>query len=79
MALTARRFLIGLALAWLVPLGTHAVGLDAILPLVIVAALVLVQRGATTLLDRVVVALGQLFGALCVGGLLISWWPPAAA
>ncbi len=75
MALTARRFLIGLALAWLIPLGTHAVGLDAILPLVIVAALVLVQRGATTLLDRVVVALGQLFGALCVGGLLISWWP----
>jgi hypothetical protein len=74
-ALTARRFLIGLALAWLIPLCTHAVGLDAILPVLIVAALVLVLRGATTLLDRVVVALGQLFGALCVGGLLISWWP----
>ncbi len=75
MALTARRFLIGLALAWLVPLGTHAIGVDLVLPVLLVAALVAVQRGATTLLDRAVLALGQLFGALCVGGLVISWWP----
>jgi len=74
-ALTAGRFLIGLAVAWLVPLGTHAVGLDLVLPVLLVGALVVVQRGATTLLDRVVLALGQLFGALCLGGLVISWWP----
>jgi hypothetical protein len=74
-ALTARRFLIGLALAWLVPLGTHAIGADLVLPVLLVAALVAVQRGATTLIDRTVLALGQLFGALCVGGLVISWWP----
>jgi len=73
--LTARRFLIGITLAWAIPLGTHAVGLDLVLPVLLVAALVAVQRGATTLLDRVVLALGQLFGALCVGGLVISWWP----
>jgi hypothetical protein len=73
--LTARRFLIGIALAWAIPLGTHAVGLDLILPALLVAALVAVQRGATTLLDRLVLAFGQLFGALCVGGLVISWWP----
>jgi hypothetical protein len=74
-ALTARRFLIGLALAWLVPLGTHAIGVDLILPVLLIAALIAVQRGASTLLDRAVLALGQLFGALCVGGLVMSWWP----
>lgn len=75
MPLTARTFLIGIALAWLIPLGAHAVGVDLILPVLLVAAVVAVQRGATTLLDRVVLALGQLFGALCVGGLVMSWWP----
>ena len=75
MPLTARRFLIGITLAWAIPLGTHAVGLDLVLPVLLVAALVAVQRGATTLLDRTVLALGQLFGAVCVGGLVISWWP----
>jgi hypothetical protein len=66
---------IALALAWLVPLGAHAVGLDVLLPLVVLAALVAVQRGAGPLLDRVVVSLAQLFGALCAAGLIVSWWP----
>lgn len=61
--------------AWLVPLAAHAVGVDALLPLVILAALIMIQRGSATLLDRFVVALGLLVGTTCAAGLVISWWP----
>lgn len=62
-------------LAWVVPVGAHAAGLDVVLPLVVIAGLMMVQRGATGLLDRLVLALVQLFGALCAAGLVLTVWP----
>lgn len=64
-----------LAGCWIVPLATHAVHLDAVLPLIILAGLASIQRSARTWLDRLVIASVQLFGVLCVAGLVISVWP----
>ncbi|MET7420478.1 hypothetical protein [Dactylosporangium sp. NPDC005555] len=64
-----------LALAWLVPLATHPLHLDAVLPLLVLAGAAAIQRGATSLVDRIVTAAGQLFGAACVFGLAITLWP----
>jgi hypothetical protein len=62
-------------LAWVLPLLTHLAGLDAVLPVLILLGLMSLQRGSRTGLDAFVVATVQLFGALCVAGLLISLWP----
>ncbi|WP_327006752.1 hypothetical protein OHA72_05465 [Dactylosporangium sp. NBC_01737] len=70
-----RKTAVALALAWLVPLATHPLGLDFVLPVLILAGTAAVQRGAVTLVDRVVVAAAQLFGAACVFGLAITLWP----
>ena len=61
-----RKTAVALALAWLVPLATHPLGLDLILPVLVVAGTVAVQRGCVCLVDRLVVACAQLFGAACV-------------
>jgi hypothetical protein len=70
-----KRGTLALAGAWLLPLATHAVGADLLLPPAILLALMAVQRGATSVLDRFVLALGQLVGATCAAGLVISVWP----
>ncbi|GIJ46652.1 hypothetical protein Val02_35380 [Virgisporangium aliadipatigenens] len=63
------------AAAWIGPLLTHLVKLDFLLPVIVLALLMAVQRGVAGVLDRLVLALGQAFGALCVAGLLFSVWP----
>ncbi|HEY2670540.1 MAG TPA: hypothetical protein VGJ07_09220 [Rugosimonospora sp.] len=63
------------ALAWLLPFATHAAGVDLLLPPFIVAGLMAVQRGAAGMIDRLVLALVQLFGATCAAGLMITFWP----
>jgi hypothetical protein len=65
----------GVLAAWLLPLGTHYVGADWILPPLLLVGLMSVQRAGRTLLDRLVLAVAQLFGTLCVAGLVISVWP----
>ncbi|MEV4507376.1 hypothetical protein AB0K00_00250 [Dactylosporangium sp. NPDC049525] len=70
-----RKTAVALALAWLVPLATHPLRLDFVLPLLVLAGTVAIQRGAVSLVDRVVVAAAQLFGAACVFGLAITLWP----
>ncbi|GAB3868443.1 hypothetical protein ACFPIJ_24415 [Dactylosporangium cerinum] len=70
-----RKTAVALALAWLVPLATHPLGLDFVLPVLVLAGTVAIQRGGVTLMDRVVVACAQLFGAACVFGLAITLWP----
>lgn len=62
-----------LVAAWLVPLLTHLVGVDWLLIPAYLAAVVGLQRGLTTLLDRLVVAVVQSFGALVVAGLFFSY------
>ncbi|GAA3231952.1 hypothetical protein ACFO1B_20495 [Dactylosporangium siamense] len=70
-----RKTAVALALAWLVPLATHPLGLDFVLPVLILAGTVAIQRGGVTLADRVMAACAQLFGAACVFGLAITLWP----
>jgi len=72
---SARRLAGALVLAWLLPVAAHVVGLDAVLPVAAVGAAMALQRGATGVIDRLVLALAQLFGALCLAGLFISFWP----
>ncbi|MCW2900593.1 MAG: hypothetical protein JWO67_2858 [Streptosporangiaceae bacterium] len=66
---------VALTVAWLLPLSTHLVGLDWILPLLLLAGLMSMQRAGRTLMDRLVLAVVQLFAMLCAAGLLISVWP----
>jgi hypothetical protein len=66
---------VGLAAAWIVPLATHAVRLDALLPPLVLLALMSLGRGGVSLPDRFAVAFAQLFGAFCAAGLVISVWP----
>ncbi|WP_238013329.1 hypothetical protein KZZ52_41110 [Dactylosporangium sp. AC04546] len=63
------------ALAWLLPLATHLIRADFLLPVLVVAGLASLQRGTAGWFDRLVVSLAQLFPALCVAGLLFSVWP----
>lgn len=70
-----RKTAVALVLAWLIPLATHPLRLDFLLPLLVLAGTVAIQRGGVTLADRVVVAAAQLFGAACVFGLAITLWP----
>jgi hypothetical protein len=62
-----------LVAAWVVPLLTHLVGVDWLLIPVYLAGVVGLQRGLPTLLDRVVLALVQSFGALVTAGLFFSY------
>ena len=64
-----------LAAAWLLPVATHSLGVDPVLVVIVVAGLVSLQRGGRGLVDRLVLAVVQLFGALCVAGLVFSVWP----
>ncbi|GIG60390.1 hypothetical protein Lfu02_47620 [Longispora fulva] len=67
--------LAGIAGSWLLALAAHLVGLDWLLPLVLLAGTTLVVRSSRFVADRVVVAGSLLFGATCAAGLLISVWP----
>lgn len=71
----AARVAAALVLAWLVPLAAHPARLDAALPLVVLAGTMAIQRGATGVFDRFVLACAQLFGAACVFGLALTLWP----
>ncbi|MEV6524174.1 hypothetical protein AB0M43_19670 [Longispora sp. NPDC051575] len=73
--LRLRTALVGVAASWLVAVVAHLVGLDWLLPLVLLGATAVLVRGSRFALDRVVVAGALLFGATCAAGLLISVWP----
>ncbi|GAA3274418.1 hypothetical protein Dvina_02460 [Dactylosporangium vinaceum] len=68
-------FALALVLAWAVPLAAHPLRLDALLPLLVLVGTMAIQRGATGLIDRFVLACAQLFGAACVFGLGLTLWP----
>jgi hypothetical protein len=65
----------GLAAAWALPLATHRVGVDWVLPLVIWGLTASLLRSGRSALDRLVLASALLIGATCAAGLLISRWP----
>jgi hypothetical protein len=62
-----------LVAAWLLPVATHLTGIDWLLVPVFLVAVIGLQRGLPTLLDRVVVGIVQSFGALCAAGLFFSY------
>jgi hypothetical protein len=68
-------WVVALVGAWVVPAATHLVGVDWLLPLIVVGVAVGLFHGSRLLLDRVVLVLAQGFGALCVAGLVFSVWP----
>ena len=69
------RWTAALAAAWLIPLSTHLLGIDIVLPPLIVVGTASLLTIGSTLVDRVVPAAGLVAGASIVGGLLFSVWP----
>jgi hypothetical protein len=65
----------GLVVAWALPLATHRVGVDWVLPLAIVGLTASLLRSGRSALDRLVLACALLIGATCAAGLVISRWP----
>ncbi|MFC4047410.1 hypothetical protein ACFO1B_54180 [Dactylosporangium siamense] len=61
--------------AWLVPVAAYLLHVAVLLPLVILFATASLVRGGRTLLDRLMITLGLLFGLTCAGGLVLSYWP----
>ncbi len=70
-----RVWLSAAVLCWLVPVATHLLRIDAVLPVVIWLGTASLLRGGRTLLDRVMLAAGLLVGVVGVAGLLFSVWP----
>lgn len=64
-----------LALAWLLPLATHAVKADALLLVVMLLVASSLLRAGSTLVDRLMLGGGLLVGILLSSGLLFSVWP----
>lgn len=73
--LSRRGLVIGLVAAWVVPIVAYLAHAAVVLPLLILLATASLLRAGRSLLDRVVLALPVLYGALCVAGLLFSVWP----
>ncbi|MEH0936214.1 hypothetical protein [Micromonospora psammae] len=69
------RALVLLAAAWLGPLLAYALGLAGLLPLVVLGLTAGLLRAGRTLLDRLVLAVALLVGALCAAALVFSIWP----
>jgi hypothetical protein len=67
--------LAGLAVAWLLPVATHLVRADWVLPLVIWGFTASLLRSGRSTLDRLMLAAVLLMGAVDVAGLVMSVWP----
>src|SRR6266511_2730176 len=62
-------------LCWLVPVATHLLGIDEVLPVVIWLGTASLLRSGRSLLDRVMLAAALLAGLVGPAGLLFSVWP----
>src|SRR2546421_9279972 len=62
-------------LAWAVPGTTHLLGIDWLLPPLVLLATASLLRVGRTLLDRLMLALCLLLGGTCAAGLPLSVWP----
>lgn len=67
--------LIWLVAAWFIPVATHLLGVDWLLPPLVVLLTAGLLRGGRTLLDRLMLAVAVLLGAVCAAGLLFTVWP----
>ncbi|WP_203986448.1 hypothetical protein [Virgisporangium aurantiacum] len=64
-----------LAVAWLLPVVTHLLSVDWLLPPLVLVTTASLLRGGRTLLDRLMLASALLIGTLCAAGLLFTAWP----
>ncbi len=64
-----------IVLAWAVPLGTHALRIDWILPILLLLMTASLIRAGRTVVDRLVLATVLLIGSTCAVGVLLSVWP----
>src|SRR5688572_28111936 len=64
-----------LAGAWLIPAATHLLGVDWLLPPLILLLTAGLLRSGRTLLDRLVLGTALLLGATSAAGLLFTAWP----
>ncbi|GLZ79095.1 hypothetical protein Afil01_39020 [Actinorhabdospora filicis] len=69
------RFLLFLAGSWALAVAAHLIGLDWLLLPVIWLGTASLLRIGTTLLDRLVPALGLVAGLLIIGGYVTTLWP----
>ncbi|GIJ67581.1 hypothetical protein [Virgisporangium ochraceum] len=70
-----RQVVAWLAAAWLIPTATHLLGVDWLLPPLVLALTAGLLRGGRTLLDRLVLATALLLGCCAVAGMLFTAWP----
>jgi hypothetical protein len=64
-----------LVVAWLLPLLTHLLSVDWLLPPLVLLVTASLLRGGRTLLDRLMLAAALLIGTLCAAGLIFTVWP----
>ncbi|WP_238013331.1 DUF1616 domain-containing protein [Dactylosporangium sp. AC04546] len=67
--------LVGVVAAWAVPVATHLVGFDVLLPVLVWVGTASLLRAGRTLIDRLVIAFAVLSGGVSLGALLFSVWP----
>ncbi|MGC9666973.1 hypothetical protein ACNTMW_10515 [Planosporangium sp. 12N6] len=75
MATRLPRWAVAFTVSWLLPVCAHLLRADWLLPPLLLVGVMSIQRAGRTLTDRLVLAVVQLFGALCVAGLVMSVWP----
>lgn len=66
---------VAVAASWLVPIATQALHADIVLPVLIVLATAAQLTIGSTVLDRLIPAVGLVSGVAIAGGLLFSVWP----
>lgn len=66
---------LGLALAWLIPVAAHAVGVDWLVLLLVIFGTASVMQRSGGLVDRLVLAMTALAGVTCGAAVLFSIWP----
>jgi hypothetical protein len=64
-----------LAAAWLIPTVTHLLGVDWLLPPLVIVLTAGLMRGGRTLLDRLMLATALLLGCCGAAGMLFTAWP----
>lgn len=73
--LSRRGLVIGLVGAWVVPAVAYLAHAAIVLPVLVLVATAALLRAGRSLLDRIVLTLPVLYGALCLAGLVFSVWP----
>jgi hypothetical protein len=69
------RLLVLTAAAWALVIVAYVAHAAIVLPVILLVAVASLLRGGQSLLDRVMLAMGLLFGLTCAGALIFALWP----